>query len=188
MRKLKLQMQLTADGFVGTPKGELDWMQWNWDDELKNYVWSLHDKVDTIVMGRKMAYGFIPYWAAEVKNEKSQQLDFAKKMYETEKFVFTRTLQEKEPDWENTELAKGEAIDNINKLKKQDGGDIIVYGGAEFVSSLIKDNVIDDLYLFVNPTAIGEGLAIFNQRTKMELVEGKPFSCGIVLHRYRQIK
>src|SRR4030095_15469832 len=102
-------------------------------------------------------------------------------MVETPKYVFSRTLQEKDPSWENTELAKGEAVENINKLKKKDGGDIIVYGGAEFVSSLVKDNLIDDLYLFVNPTAIGEGLAIFKERTKMELVEGKPFSCGVIL-------
>src|SRR6185503_13762663 len=100
MRKLKLQMQQSADGFVATPEGGLDWMQWNWDEELKNYVWALHEPVDSIIMGRKMAYGFIPYWMGETKNEKSEQLAFAKKMHETPKFVFTRTLQEKDPSWE----------------------------------------------------------------------------------------
>jgi len=187
MRTLKLQMQLSADGFVGTPEGGLDWMQWNWDDELKKFVSDLHIPVDTIIMGRKMAYGFIPYWTAETKNEKSEQLEFAKLMHETPKFVFTRTLKEKEPDWENTELAKGNSVEIINNLKKREGGDIIVYGGAEFVSSLINDQLIDDLYLFVNPTSISAGLQIFRERTKMELVEAKPFSCGIVLHRYRLV-
>ena len=42
-RKLKLQMQMTVDGFVAGPNGELDWMTWNWDDKLKKYVGELTD-------------------------------------------------------------------------------------------------------------------------------------------------
>jgi hypothetical protein len=53
MRKLKLQVQMTVDGFVAGPNGELDWMMWNWDDKLKNYVGELTDSVDTILLGRK---------------------------------------------------------------------------------------------------------------------------------------
>ena len=61
MRKLKLQVQMTVDGFVGGPNGELDWMQWNWSDDIKNYVSELTDSVDTILLGRKMTDGFITF-------------------------------------------------------------------------------------------------------------------------------
>lgn len=55
MRKLKLQMQTTIDGFVAGPNGELDWMKgWDSDDELKNCESELADSSDTILMGRKM--------------------------------------------------------------------------------------------------------------------------------------
>ena len=62
MKKLKLQVQLTLDGFAAGPKGELDWMTWDWDDKLKSYVNKLTDSVDSILMGRKMTDGFISYW------------------------------------------------------------------------------------------------------------------------------
>ena len=61
MRKVKLQMQVSVDGFVAGPNGEMDWMAWNWDDELKKHVTDLTEPVDCIIMGRKLAQGFIPY-------------------------------------------------------------------------------------------------------------------------------
>ena len=125
----------SVDGFVAHPKGELDWMTWNWDDELKKHVNELTDSVDTILLGRKMTDGFISYWS-NVKPE-SEEYPFAKKMIEKPKVVFTRTLDKS--NWANTTLAKGNFVDEINKIKNQNGKDIIVYGGASFVSSLIKE-------------------------------------------------
>jgi dihydrofolate reductase len=72
-------------------------------------------------------------------------------------------------------------------LKEQDGQDIIVYGGATFVASLIKHNLIDEYHLFVNPAAIGSGLPIFqnlDQKLRLSLVTTKAFSCGIVMLHY----
>jgi dihydrofolate reductase len=84
-------------------------------------------------------------------------------------------------------LATGDLVDEINALKRQDGQDIIVYGGATFVSSLIKHNLIDEYHLFVNPTAISRGLPIFGERDhnhRLTLVKAKPFPCGIVVLHY----
>ncbi|MFL6328803.1 MAG: dihydrofolate reductase, partial [Nitrososphaeraceae archaeon] len=50
MRKLKLQVQMSVDGYIAGPNGEMDWMVWNWDDKLKNYVFELTTPVDTIIM------------------------------------------------------------------------------------------------------------------------------------------
>ena len=80
-------------------------------------------------------------------------------MIEIPKVVFTKTLNKSK--WVNTELAKGDLKDEITKLKTQNGKDIIVYGGASFDSSLIKENLIDEFYLFVNPIAMGNGKTIF---------------------------
>ena len=63
MRKLKLQVQVSIDSFVGGPAGEMDFMEWNWDQALKDYVTNLTAPVDLIVMGKNLAQGFIPYWA-----------------------------------------------------------------------------------------------------------------------------
>jgi len=193
MRKLKLQVQISVDGFVCGPNGELDWMTWDWDDKLKSYGNELTDSVNTILLGRKMTEGFINYWTDVVENKPdSDEYPFAKKMVDYQKVVFTKTLNKSE--WNNTVLAKGDLVDEISKLKKQDGNDlptgqagIIVYGGATFVSALIKQGLIDEFHLFINPAAIGRGLTIFNDvnsRQKLKLIKSNSYECGIVVNQY----
>jgi dihydrofolate reductase len=67
-------------------------------------------------------------------------------------------------------------------MKGATGGDIMTYGGAEFVSELIRHNLIDEYHLFVNPTAIGEGLRIFREpgKTALKLQSATAYDCGIV--------
>jgi len=184
---------MSVDGFVGGPNGELDWMTWNWDDALKNFVNELTDSVDTILLGRKMTDGFVNHWTNIVKNRPDDEsYPFAKKMVDKPKIVFTKTLDESNPisaEWENTRLAKGDIVEEVNKIKnEQSGKDIVVYGGAGFVSSLIKNNLIDEFYLFVNPAAIGNGLSIFEGRTNLKFVKSISFSCGVVVLNYEPVK
>ena len=187
MRKLKLQVQMSIDGFVGRPDGGLDWMTWEMDEKLINYINQLTDSVETILLGRKMTDGFVSYWTDYVKNKPdSEEYPFAKKMVDYPKVVFTKTLDTS--SWENTTLAKGDVVEEVNKIKNQTSmKDIIVYGGAGFVSSLIKNNLIDEYHLFINPTAIGKGLEIFKEVEKfsLKLTESKTFDCGIVVNKYQ---
>jgi dihydrofolate reductase len=185
MRKLKLQVQMSADGFVAGPNGEMDWLVRDWDDELKNYVSALLEPVDCIVLGRKLAQGFIPYWAAVAANPADPQFSAGQKFTGTPKVVFTRTLEKSA--WDNTVLAKGDLAVEITELKKRAGRDIIAYGGATFVSALIKHGLIDEFHLFINPTAVGNGLAIFKEldgRQNLTLVKAASFDCGIVVLFY----
>jgi dihydrofolate reductase len=184
MRKLKLQVQMSVDGYIAGPNGEMDFMAWDWDDELKNYVKEITEAIDCIVLGRKLAEGFIPYWANVAANSDHPEFTAGRKFTDTHKVVFTKTLNKSE--WDNTVLAKGDLADEITKLKKQDGKDIIAYGGATFVSALIKQGLIDEFHLFINPTAIGNGMAIFKEldsKQNFNLIKATSFECGIfVLH------
>ncbi|WP_234733591.1 dihydrofolate reductase family protein [Tellurirhabdus bombi] len=185
MRKLKLQVQMTLDGYIGGPNGEMDWAVWDWDDRLKQYVGDLTEPVDCIVLGRKLAEGFIPYWGSVAANPENPEYSAGQKFTNTHKVVFTKTLDKS--DWANTVLAKGDLADEINKLKNQDGKDIIVYGGATFVSALIQHGLIDEFHLLINPTAIGNGMAIFNQldhQQGLTLIKSIAFDCGIVVLHY----
>jgi dihydrofolate reductase len=187
-RKLKLQVQMTVNGFVGRLTGELDWMTMDWDEEIKNYVNELTDSVDTILLGRKMTDGFLSYWTDIVSRPVDPPYDFAKKMVDKPKIIFTKTLNKLV--WENTSLAKGNLVEEINNLKKQPGNDIIVYGGAGFVSSLISNNLIDEYHLFINPVVIGNGMTIFqnvNNQVKMDLVKSISFECGIIMNHYKPV-
>ena len=184
-RKLKLQVQISVDGFIAGPNGEMDWMNWNWSEDIKKYVTQLTDSMDTIILGRKLAQGFIPHWLAAAEDSKNPEYEFAKKMTDPKKIIFTKTLDS--VGWKSTELAKGNLKEEINKLKSEKGKDIIVYGGAEFVSSLIKEALIDELHLFINPVAVGKGLPIFqgiSQKQDFKLLKSKAFDCGITVLAY----
>lgn len=179
MRKLKLQVQMTVDGYIAGLNGEMEWAAIDWDTGLKNYVIQITEPVDCIIVGRKLAQGFIPYWSSHPEEEGADKIN------NTKKVVFTKTLEKSE--WANTVLAKGDIVDEITTLKKQDGKDIIVYGGATFVSDLIKHRLIDEFHLFINPTAIGNGLPIFKELgsgQNLILKKSTAFTCGIVVLCY----
>lgn len=187
MKKLKLQVQISVDGFVCGLNGEMDWLNWNWSDDIKNYVTDLTKSMDTIILGRKLAEGFIPYWA-DVKSKPEHTEHEAGKIFtDTPKYVFSKTLTESL--WDNTSIVNGDLLNEVQKLKQQTGKDIIAYGGAGFVSSLIKEGLIDEYNLFINPAAIGKGKPIFaelNAKQNLSLVESKAFDCGINLLKYQK--
>ena len=186
MRKLKLHVEMSIDGCIAGPNNEMDWIDFTWNEKLREYEDELHEPVDTILLGRKMTDEFISYWSNVMNKPEDPEYAFAKKMIETPKIVFTKTLTKS--NWINTVIAKGDLKDEITRLKcQEDGGDIIVYGGASFDSSLIKENLIDEYYLFINPVAIGNGRTIFKdlkEIRKLYLVESIAFDSGTVLLHY----
>lgn len=181
LRKLRLQVQMSVDGCIAGPNGEMDWMVGLSDDELVKYAYKLTESVDTILLGRKMTDGFISYWSDVMNKPDDPWYAFAKKMIEIPKIVFTKTLNKSR--WINTDIATGNLVEEVNKIKSQ----TVVYGGASLDSSLIKEKLIDEFYLFINPVAIGNGMTIFkdlNEIQKYTLIESKAFECGKVLLRY----
>jgi dihydrofolate reductase len=188
MRKLKLQVQISVDGYVGGPNGELDWRTWNWDDKLKAFAYPLRDVCDTILLGRKMAEVFIPHFEDTVNNLQPKNADkaldekfaYANRMVSMPKIVFSKTM--KTFDGKNVSVENGDFVTAIKNLKSREGKDIIVYGGAGFVSSLIKEGIIDEFNFFVNPVMINKGLRIFDlleHRQKLSLISATPYECGI---------
>jgi dihydrofolate reductase len=188
MRKLKLQVQISVDGFVGGPNGDHDWRTWNWDDKLKAFAYPLRDVCDTILLGRKMAETFIPHFEETVNNLQPQNGDkaldekfaYANQMVSLSKIVFSKTM--KAFDGKNVSVENGDLVTAIKNLKSKDGKDMIVYGGAGFVSSLIKEGLIDEFNFFVNPVMINKGLRIFDlldHRQKLSLISATPYACGI---------
>jgi dihydrofolate reductase len=177
VRKFKLQVQTSVDGYMGGPNGEMDWLTYPWTDDLTTYVGALDEPVDCIVLGRKLAEGFIPAWAAGPEGEDQASID---KMNQTPKVVISNSLTES--PWENAIVAGADLAETVNELKAQPGGDMIAYGGSTLVTSLIAEGLLDELHLFVNPAAIGAGLAVFphlDTPQQLRLVTSQPFECGI---------
>lgn len=186
MRKLKLQIQMTVDGFISGQNGEMDWMCFPWTADIINYVRDLTKPVDNIILGRKLAEGFIPHWENVVTNPENPEYEGGLKYTTTAKVVFSRTL--KKSIWDNTEIANGELTEEITNLKNKEGNDIIVYGGGTFVSALIKNKLIDEFHLFINPVIIGKGMTIFQDVETMQrlsLISSRHFDCGIIVLVYK---
>src|SRR6266487_6965566 len=92
-RKLRLQVQMSVDGCIAGPNAEMDWIVGLSDDELVKYAYKLTESVDTILLGRKMTDVFISYWSNVINKPDDPWHVFAKKMIETPKVVFTKTMK-----------------------------------------------------------------------------------------------
>lgn len=188
MRKLKLQMQVTLDGFNSTPgpNDEQKWVTWDLDG-IRQHVLGLFDACDTILIGRKLAVDYIPFWQQTFKNPEHPMHDIATRIVHARKVVFTRTLTAPVSTWENTELATGDLVEQVLKLKAENGKDLIVYGGSSLVAALVRAGLIDEFNFYLNPIAIGRGASAFQELEgwqSLRLKQVVPFDSGLVLLRY----
>lgn len=183
MRKIKLQMTISIDGFVKSKFGGPD----VWDNEVTDFCIRNLDDVDTILLGRNTAEGFIPYWKDVAANPEAEYYPLGKPLTEIPKAVFSNTVTDN--TWENTSIINGDLNIAIKKLKADAGKNIMVYGGVSFVSSLIQYDLVDEFSLLYYPYAGGQGEAIFDKLKtvlSLSLKTCKAFSCGIVLLEYER--
>jgi dihydrofolate reductase len=129
-----------------------------------------------------MTAGFIKYWEQEITQLDSPEYSFGQKMVSIPKVVFSKTHNKIEG--KNVRVENGPIIDAVNRLKGHTVKDIIVYGRATFVSSLIENRLIDEPNLFVNPVTIGAGMRIFCDRRPLRLAGSTAYASGIVVNTY----
>jgi len=171
MRKLKVQMNISLDN--------------KWDVGMSNFSLDNLRDVDCILHGRKTAEGFIPYWTDVANNPNDTEHKLGKRFSEIQNVVFSNTMTVS--PWENATIIKGNVQQGIEVLKNRNGKEIIVYGGESFVSSLIQHDLVDELYLLLNPATIGNGHQAFNplkKDLKLKLIKCSPFDVGTVLLCY----
>lgn len=189
MRKIISAMQVTLDGFIEGPNGELDWVE-TWDDPYDD----LYSQIDTCILGRGMYPGYEQYWRAILadpaailpfsgKVASKHEIDYSHFADKTPHIVLSKTLEK--VDWKNSRIVRD--IDEIRKLKQQSGKDIYAVGGATLVSSLMNLGLLDELRLVVHPLILGSGKALFkdlNERHALTLIESKPLKSGKVSLNY----
>jgi dihydrofolate reductase len=135
-------------------------------------------------VGGKNADDFIPYWTGVANDPANPDYTIGKLLTDIPKIVFSRSITSSR--WPNTTLAS-DLVGEVQKLKKLNGKDLIVYGGYTFVSSLIEHRLIDEYYLLVGPVAYGSGKGIFNsiRNLQLKLIGSHQYDCGIVLLHYQ---
>jgi len=178
-------MQCTLDGFISTgPNDEQSWVTWALDD-IRPTVIGLLQSIDTILLGRKLAVDYIPFWEQTARDPNHEMVELARHIVAARKVVFTKTLAQSR--WENTEVAPGDLVETVGRLKAEPGRDLIAYGGSAFVSALIREDLIDEYTFFLNPVALGTGESVFRDLPRvrpLRLTESRAFPSGIVLLRY----
>jgi dihydrofolate reductase len=186
VRKVILVVNLTLDGAIAGPAGELDWMIP--DGQLNvEFTQDLRTEVDTMLAGRKAYLELHAAFSAQAAHPDSppELVDFANWMVETPKIVFSRTLTELLSPKDR--LAKGDIPDEIAEVKKQDGNGLVLFGGVETVQQFARHRVIDEYWIKLYPIALGDGQPLFadlTQRTALTLTESKAYDSGIVTLRY----
>jgi dihydrofolate reductase len=189
MRKLIVMLQLSIDGYMADAKGSTDWMvygwgpEWTWDNELRDYFIDLTASVDCILLGKNMALeGYSAYWEKMAAMKDKPQSVFAKNVGASQKVIFSKSLKKTED--KHTIIASGELSTEVNRLKAQPGKNMIAYGGATFDNSLVDAGLVDEYQLFINPAIVGKGITPFKQKTGLQLISAKPYSCGVTVLCY----
>jgi dihydrofolate reductase len=189
MRKMIAALQVSVDGFIEGPNGELDWVE-TWEDPF-----DLLSQIDTCILGRGMYPGYEQYWLAILANPEGilpftgkvaskGEIAYARFADRTPHVVLSKTLDK--VAWKTTRIVRDAG--EIRNMKRQPGKDIHAVGGATLVSSLMNLGLIDELRLIVHPIVLGGGKALFKdvkERHALDLVRAKPLESGKISLTYR---
>jgi RibD C-terminal domain len=154
-------VQMSIDGYIAGPNGEMDWMVWDWDDKLKKYVFELTEPVDTIILGRKMTDSFVSYWSDIMMTKPDDPFyEFSKKLIEIPKVVFTKNTKDT--------LA---LFMNIGYIGGETTAKIASFSNSKSFASYPDINIIANKSLRITKLAGGYpdiNLYSFNEPGKME--------------------
>lgn len=193
MRKVIFKIELTVDGFIAGPKGEMDWGPPSPEsaEESWNDVFDMLSTVDTVLMSRVIYQGFKEYWPAAATNPSSSTFEkqYSRWLDDAPKIVFSKTLDK--VDWKNARLAERDVAEEITALKQQPGKNFVLWGGHIFPQALMNLGLIDEYWINLHPVMLAKGIPLFTdpkKRSDMKLLNSKTFKSGTVALRYESIK
>ncbi|NJD58998.1 MAG: dihydrofolate reductase, partial [Anaerolineae bacterium] len=167
---------ITLDGyFEGMNKWDIAWH--SVDDEFNQFSIEQLDTASGLIFGRVTYEGMASYWPTPAAINDDPTV--AAKMNSIPKYVFSRTLEK--ADWSNTQLIKGDAVDELRKLKQRSNKDLFIFGSANLSATFTNHRLIDEYRLMVNPVILGTGGALFQvngKDLKFNLLNTKVFKNG----------
>lgn len=177
MRKLFVSNLMSLDGYFESPARRFDFF--TPDEEFFEYARKMLRTVDTIVFGRRTYEHMAAYWPSAASDE------IAEKMNGLAKIVFSNTLAS--ADWKNSTLIRGDAAQEMAKLKQAPGGDMVILGSAELASSLLNPGLIDEYRVIIDPILLGAGRTLFpniKPRTRLRLEKVETLRSAVVILYY----
>jgi dihydrofolate reductase len=188
-RKIIAAPQISLDGFIEGPDGDIGWIG-SWEDSF-----DLLPEIDTCVLGGGMYPGYEEYWLAILaeperpvpltgKLPSQGEVEYARFADRTPHVVLSRTLDT--VAWKTARIVREVAA--VRALKQEPDKHIHAVGGASLDSTLMNEDLVDELRLTVHPVVLGQGKPLFAgviARHPRELVDARPLAGGRVARAYR---
>ncbi len=169
MRQVVVTEFLSLDGVMEEPA----WTAPYWNDDIAKFKGEETSASDALLLGRVTYQGFAAAWPQST----DEGADYFNNV---RKYVVSTTLNTVE--WNNSTLINDNIVEEITKLKQQDGQDITVHGSATLVQTLMQHDLVDRYRLLVYPVVVGKGKRLFKEdtTTTLKLLESQSFSSGVV--------
>ncbi len=182
MRKIFSFHVTTVDGYYEGPNQEFDWPIV--DEEFNQFALQQLDEVDTLLFGRVTYHLMASYWPTPAARQDDPKV--AAKMNGLPKLVVSRTLAD--ATWANTRLIRDDVAAELTRLKQQPGKDMVIMGSSDLTVRLLREGLVDELRIMVNPVVLGDGKSLFrtaSSRIGLKLLRARPFNSGNVLLYYQ---
>ena len=186
MRKVVVSEFVSVDGVMENP----GWTFQFGSEEQEKYKVAELAASDALLLGRVTYEEFAAAWPNMMDQYEGPRRtalgEYADMMNGYPKHVVSRTLQEP-LEW-NASLIEGDIAERVSELKRQPGKDILVFGSADLVSTLMRSDLVDEYRLMVFPIIVGSGKRLFGggtDTTTLELVGMETFGSGVVVLTYR---
>lgn len=179
MGRLVVSEFVSVDGVMEDPGGAEGTVGGAWarglTEQAGQFKFEEVISAEALLLGRVTYEGFAAAWPS-MKDEGG----FADKMNGMPKYVVSKTLDKAE--WNNSTILRGDVFQEISKLKRKNGGDVLVNGSAQLVAGLMEHNLVDEFRLMVFPVVLGKGKRMFQEgldRTALKMTEVKSMG-GVV--------
>ncbi|XEC92621.1 dihydrofolate reductase family protein [Paenibacillus tarimensis] len=186
MRRIKMLNRVSIDGYFASLNDATFGMDWFiHDPEVDKAVHASCGRMGTLILGGITYLGFERSWVPILNdpNAPIQMKAVAEELTQMTKIVFSKNL--KESGWENTKIYDGNLVEEVRKLKKETGTDILVLGSGTIVQQLADEGLIDEYLFIVTPVVAGKGKPLFQhvKQFSLTLVDTRTFQSGnVVLH------
>ncbi|MGD9651537.1 MAG: dihydrofolate reductase family protein [Candidatus Dadabacteria bacterium] len=193
MRKIIVLSFMTLDGVIQAPggpgedtSGGFEYGGWTvpyFDDFSGRVMDEQTGHPFDLLLGRKTYDIFAGYWP----HQDESTTPFALKFNKARKYVASRSPIEL--DWNNSVLLQEDIVEEIKKLKAQDGPELQVYGSGDFIQTLLKNDLVDELWLKIFPITLGTGKRLFAEGTipaAFELTDSKVSPSGVMIANFKR--
>jgi dihydrofolate reductase len=197
MRNIVVNTFSTLDGVMQAPgapqedtSGGFQWGGWSvnyWDEMMGKAMDAFMGKEFDLLLGRKTYEIFAAHWPF-VKPD-TPDYETALKINAARKYVVTRTRTLDRADWKESTIIKGDVAKQIADLKMQGGLDLQVHGSSNLIQTLLKNDLINKLHVWIFPLTIGSGKRLFAEGTlpaNFKLTDSKVSTTGVIIATYER--